>query len=48
MAAMTSSIVDGPAIIVGYQYRLQIDVESDLFPAAAIFAGKLLDDCDDP
>ena len=38
---MTTSIVDGPAIIIGYEYRLQIEVESDLFPVGATFAGQL-------
>ena len=38
---MTTSIVDGPAIIIGYEYRLQLEAESDLFPAGATFAGQL-------
>jgi len=29
---MTRRVVDGPAIIIGYEYRLQIEAESDLFP----------------
>lgn len=41
MAAMTTSVVDGPAIIIGYEYRLQIEAESDLFPVGASFAGQL-------
>ncbi len=38
---MSVSIADGPAIIIGYEYRLQIEAESDLFPAGAEFAGQL-------
>jgi len=38
---MTTSVVDGPAIIIGYEYRLQIEAESDLFLAQASFAGQL-------
>ena len=38
---MTASIVDGPAIIIGYEYRLQIEAESELFPVGATFAGQL-------
>lgn len=41
MAAMTTSVVEGPAIIIGYEYRLQIEAESDLFPLGASFAGQL-------
>ena len=38
---MSVTVVDGPAIIVGYEYRLQIGAESDLFPEGAAFAGQL-------
>lgn len=38
---MSVSIADGPAIIIGYEYRLQIEAESGLFPAGAEFAGQL-------
>ena len=38
---MRASIVDGPAIIIGYEYRLQIEAESDLFSVGATFAGQL-------
>jgi len=38
---MSVSVVDGPAIIIGYEYRLQIEAESDLFPVEATFAGQL-------
>lgn len=35
------SVTDGPAIIIGYEYRLQIEAEADLFPADARLAGQL-------
>lgn len=35
------SVFEGPAIIAGYEYRLQIEADSDLFPAGAAFAGQL-------
>jgi hypothetical protein len=38
---MSVSIADGPAIIIGYEYRLQIEAENELFPAGAEFAGQL-------
>ena len=38
---MTVSIAEGPAIIIGYEYRLQIEAESDLFPVGATVAGQL-------
>ena len=38
---MSVSVVDGPAIIIGYEYRLQIEAESALFPPGAAFAGQL-------
>ena len=38
---MSTTVVDGPAIIIGYEYRLQIEAESALFPAGATFAGQL-------
>lgn len=38
---MSVAVSEGPAIIIGYVYRLQIEAESDLFPAGAIFAGQL-------
>ena len=38
---MTVSISDGPAIVIGYEYRLQIEAEADLFPAEARLAGQL-------
>lgn len=38
---MTTSVVEGPAIIIGYEYRLQIEAASDIFPVGASFAGQL-------
>ena len=41
MAAVTVSVADGPAIVIGYEYRLQIESEAGLFPAEARLAGQL-------
>ena len=41
MEALSVSVVDGPAIIIGYEYRLQIEAESPVFLASATFAGHL-------
>jgi hypothetical protein len=38
---MSVTVSEGPAIIIGYEYRLQIAAESGLFPAGASFAGQL-------
>lgn len=38
---MTVSVTDGPAIVIGYEYRLQIEAEADLFPMEARLAGQL-------
>lgn len=38
---MSVSVFEGPAIIAGYEYRLQIEADSALFPAGAEFAGQL-------
>lgn len=38
---MTVSVADGPAIVIGYEYRLQIEVEAALFPMEARLAGQL-------
>jgi len=35
------SVSDGPAIIIGYEYRLQIEADAGLFPAEARLAGQL-------
>ena len=41
MAPVTVSVSDGPAVIIGYEYRLQIEAETDLFPAEAQLTGQL-------
>lgn len=41
MAPLTVSVSDGPAIIIGYEYRLQIEAETELFPAGAQLTGQL-------
>lgn len=38
---MTLSVQEGPVILVGYEYRLQIEAEAILFPEGADFAGQL-------
>lgn len=38
---MTSSVQEGPVILIGYEYRLQVQAEADLFPQVATFAGQL-------
>ena len=38
---MSVSVVDGPAIIIGYEYRLQIEAEADLFPEEVRLTGQL-------
>jgi len=41
VAAVTVSVADGPAIIIGYEYHLQIEAATDLFPTAARLTGQL-------
>ena len=38
---MTTQLSEGPVILIGYQYRLQLEAEAALFPEAARFAGQL-------
>lgn len=39
---MTSvHVQEGPVILIGYEYRLQLQAEADLFPDAAHFAGQM-------
>ena len=38
---MTTSLQEGPVILIGYEYRLQLEAEADLFPEGADFAGQL-------
>jgi len=35
------STLEGPVILIGYEYRLQLQAEADLFPEAATFTGQL-------
>lgn len=37
---MTTSLQEGPVILIGYEYRLQLQAETDLFPEGASFAGQ--------
>ena len=38
---MTTSLQEGPVILIGYEYRLQLQAEADLFPQGASFAGQV-------
>jgi hypothetical protein len=38
---MTTSLQEGPVILIGYQYRLQLQAEADLFPEGASFVGQV-------
>lgn len=38
---MTTSLQEGPVILIGYEYRLQLQAEADLFAEGAIFAGQM-------
>ena len=38
---MTTSLQEGPVILIGYEYHLQLQAEVDLFPEGAIFAGQV-------
>ena len=38
---MTTSLQEGPVILIGYEYRLQLQAEADLFPEGASFAGQV-------
>jgi len=38
---VTVSVSDGPAIIIGYEYRLQIEAEADLLPVGVQLTGQL-------
>ena len=38
---MSVTVVDGPAIIAGYPYRLQIEAESALFTEGAAFVAEI-------
>ena len=38
---MATSLQEGPVILIGYEYRLQLQAEADLFPDGASFAGQM-------
>lgn len=38
---MTTSLQEGPVILIGYEYRLQLQAEVDLFPESASFVGQV-------
>jgi hypothetical protein len=35
------TVVDGPAIVAGYPYRLQIEADAALFPEGAVFVAQV-------
>lgn len=39
--AMTSDVFNGPAILVGYEYALQVEADAPLFPAGAAFTAQV-------
>jgi len=41
VAAMSVSVSDGPAIVAGYQYRLQIEADSPVFPEGCALAAQV-------
>jgi hypothetical protein len=41
MAAMSISVSDGPAIVAGYEYRLQLEADSPVFPAGCTLAAQV-------
>jgi hypothetical protein len=38
---IASELQEGPVILIGYEYRLQLQAAADLFPEAASFIGQL-------
>jgi ABC-type arginine transport system ATPase subunit len=38
---MTLTVQEGPVILIGYEYRLQLEAEADLFPESASFVGQV-------
>ena len=36
-----TTVQEGPVILIGYEYRLQLQAEADLFPDLAQFTGHL-------
>ena len=42
VAVMTGvHVQEGPVILIGYEYRLQLQAEADLFPEGASFLGQV-------
>ena len=42
VAVMTGvHVQEGPVILIGYEYRLQLQAEADLFPEGASFVGQV-------
>ena len=39
--AMSVSVSDGPAIVAGYEYRLQLEADSPVFPAGCALAAQV-------
>jgi hypothetical protein len=38
---MTVSVADGPAIVVGYEYRLQLEADSPVFPQGCALVAQV-------
>ncbi len=38
---MTLTVQEGPVILIGYEYRLQLEAEAELFPEDASFVGQV-------
>ena len=38
---MSVDVADGPAIVAGYAYRLQVEADSPLFPQGAVFTAQI-------
>jgi len=38
---ISTHLQEGPVILIGYEYRLQLQAEADLFPQGASFAGQV-------
>lgn len=36
-----TTVQEGPVILIGYEYRLQLEAEADLFPEDATFTGQV-------
>jgi hypothetical protein len=41
VAAMSVSVSDGPAIVAGYEYKLQLEADSPVFPAGCTLAAQV-------